>query len=208
MIGIIGIDDAHWHRLAKIDPRLATTRREDVLNLPPQRLDDYTGLLLSAPNSSDSNLRYDAVETTRRFLNSAKPVLAFANGAYILNHAIEDTDSDIERRLAEADDTIPDAGLGKPTRTTLFLTVGSKTAMTIGGSGWLTIRDVVIQPIPIARLSQLLMPSAFTEDSAVAAFEMAGHSWTIGVTWDIAESAAMPKGFTNLLEAFVDRIED
>ena len=208
MIGTIGIDDASWHRLAKIDPRLATTRRKDVLNLPPQRLDDYTALLLSAPDATDNNLRHDAVETTRRFLNNGKPMLAFAGGAYILNHATDDSDSDIERRPAEAEDPIPDSGRDEPIRTTLFLTVGSKTAMTIGGSGWLTVRDVVIRPIPIARLSQLLMPSAFTEDSAVAAFEMAGHGWAIGVTWDIAESAAMPKGFTNLLEAFIDRTED
>ena len=208
MIGTIGIDDAHWHRLAKIDPRLATSPRADVLNLPPHRLDDCAGMLLSAPDATDRNLHLDAVATTRRFLNNAKPLLAFADGAHILNDAIGDSDTEIESRPTEADNSIPDAGLGKPTRTTLFLTVGSKTAMTIGGSGWLTVRDVQIRPIPMARLSQLLMPSAFTEDSAVAAFEMAGHSWTIGVTWDIAESPAMPKGFTNLLEAFVDRTED
>lgn len=209
MIGTIGLNDLCWQRLCEIDSRLNRIQRADLTESPTQRLDDCSGLLLSGADVANDDQKIAATEIATRFIETGHPVLAFAAGAYILNDAFCDRRGRQGIRRTERNDTsTTDAAADHQSRTTLFLTVGSKVAMTIGGSGWLTIRDVEINPMPMADLSPELMPSAITEDSSVAAFEMAGHHWVIGITWDVADSAAMPKGFTNLLEAFVDRTED
>ena len=208
MIGTIGIDDVCWQRLSAIDPRIADTQRADMLAEPAERVGDCTGLLISDSPADYADRHNAAVDITHQFLDAGQPVLASAGGAHILNDAFGGSQGDTSTRTVGHDEAHANSPPDQPIRTTLFLTVGSKTAMTIGGSGWLTVRDVEIRPMPIAQLSPELMPSAFTEDSAVAAFEMAGHGWAIGVSWDVADSAAMPKGFSNLLEAFVDRTED
>lgn len=208
MIGTIGINDCHWQRLCEIDSRLNSIQRADLTELPTRKLEDCSGLLISAADAVNGDQTLVATEIAKRYIETGHPILAIAAGAYILNDAFSDRRGRQGIRRAEHDDTATsDATADHHSRTTVFLTVGSKTAMTIGGSGWLTIRDVEINPLPMADLSPELMPSAITEDSSVAAFEMIGHRWAIGVTWDIADSAAMPKGFTNLLEAFVDRTE-
>lgn len=208
MIGTIGIDDVCWQRLCAIDHRLADIQRADMLEMQAERVEDCTGLLISAFPADYADRRNAAVRITRHCLDTVHPVLAFAGGAHILNDAFGGNRAYNRIQTVRQDEVAANRATDQPIRTTLFLTVGSKTAMTIGGSGWLTVRDVQIQPMPMADLSPELMPSAFTEDSDVAAFEMPGHGWAIGVTWDVAESAAMPKGFTNLLEAFIDRTEE
>ena len=201
-IGTLGVDESCWRRLCELDARLERAAYVEVNDGCQGLLQRCAGLLLAGVSSDELARQAESAEIVRRFLTTKRPVLAFGDGAWVLNYALG---GDCEPRPGDPVDETrrkPDDG---PVRTTIFLTVGSKVAMTIGGSGWLTIRDVFLCPIPLWQVAQELMPSAITEDSKVAAFEAPGHGWTIGVAWDLTQSAKMPRGFGNILEAFVDR---
>ena len=49
------------------------------------------------------------------------------------------------------------------------------------------------------------MASCYREDGFVAAIEMPGRNWVIGVQWNAHEINAMPSNFDNLLLALVER---
>ena len=201
-IGTLGVDESCWRSLCELDARLIRADQVDVSDGCQDLVQRCAGLLLAGVAVDDAERPSEITEVVLQFLTANRPVLAFGDGAWLVNYALAVENvprtGDTELGAGRTDDDVP-------TRTTIFLTVGSKVAVTIGGSGWVTIRDVPLYPIPLSQLAQELMPSAITEDSRVAAFEVPGHSWTIGVAWDLTQSSNMPRGFGNMLEAFVDR---
>lgn len=186
--------------LATLDPRLRDpSGLRDFRTEPTTSLRQHAGLILT-DGVSASEATAASLDVIRGYVDSGKPVLASGRGAHLLNAACDNGNASEPASRLDFDTAAAPAP-----RTSLFLTVGSKTASTIGGSGWLTLRNATLQTIPLAALADDMMPAAFTEDSAAAAFEAPGHAWVIGVAWDIAAAADLPTGFGNLLEAFVDR---
>ena len=199
-IGVIGADPPSVQRLAMLDDRLSTASFVIVNGGGKDLVQRWVGLLIS-----DGEYRGEsagvASDLTRRFFQLDRPVLAYGKGAHVLNEALGGHMFESPAESLNPDVTAAET----PLRNTVFLTIGSKTAMTIGGSGWLTIRDVAVEPFPLSHLSSRGMPAAITETSEVAAFEESGHRWTIGVTWDVTCVDRLPSGFGNIFEAFVDR---
>ena len=199
-IGVIGADLSVVQRLAMLDDRLSTASFVIVNGGRKDLVQRSVGLLLSDGEYRGESASV-ASDLARRFFQLDRPVLAYGKGAHVLNEALG---GHMFEQPAESHS--PDVAAAEtPLRNTVFLTIGSKTAMTIGGSGWLTIRDVAVEPIPLSHLSSRGMPAAITETSEVAAFEELGHRWTIGVTWDVTCVDRLPSGFGNIFEAFVDR---
>ena len=199
-IGVIGADMSVVQRLAMLDDRLSTASFVNVNGGGIDLVQRWAGLLLTDGVCRQESARV-ASDLTRRFFQLDRPVLAYGKGAHVLNEALGG-------HMFEPPAVSHSPGVAAnetPLRNTVFLTVGSKTAMTIGGSGWWTIRDVAVEPIPLSHLSSRGMPAAITETSEVAAFEEPGHRWTIGVTWDVTCVDRLPSGFGNIFEAFVDR---
>ena len=199
-IAVIGAEQEAIERLVALDVRLTVGNFTADFGAPQGRIDVCAGLLI-ADGIDDSEFADAACAMTRDFLQSDKPVLAFGAGARVLNEAMGGHEFEPSVDVGEPDMSDD----GSPRRDTIFLTVGSKTAMTIGGSGWVTIRDVALHPLPLSHLSPNMMPSALTESSDVVAFEVPGHKWVIGVTWDLTLVGKLPSGFGNVFEAFVDR---
>ena len=199
-IGLIGADLPVIERLATLDDRLSTANFAVVDGGGQELIQQLAGLLLAGGEYNGEAAR-TARDVTRRFLKLDRPVLAYGKGAYVLNKVLGG-----QAIKPPEESHSPDVNTVETTfRNTVFLTVGSKTAMTIGGSGWLTIRDVAFETIPLSNLSARVMPAAITETSEVAAFEEPGRRWTIGVAWDVTRVDKLPSGFGNVLEAFVDR---
>ena len=199
-IAVIGAEQEAIERLVELDGRLTVGDFTADFGTRHDRIDRCAGLLI-ADGIDDSESADAACAMTRDFLQSDKPVLAFGSGARVLIEAIGG--HEFEPRV-DANE-LGSLGDGSPRRNTIFLTVGSKTAMTIGGSGWVTIRDVALHPLPLSHLSPNMMPAALTESSDVVAFEVPGHKWVIGVTWDLTLVGNLPSGFGYVFEAFVDR---
>ena len=198
-IAVIGARQVALERLVALDGRLTVGDFTAEFGTGQDRSDLCEGLLI-ADGIGDTVSADVACAMTRDFLQSDKPVLAFGAGARVLNEAMggHEFESSVDASELES-------SADEPPRITIFLTVGSKTAMTIGGSGWVTIRDVALHPLPLSHLSPNMMPAALTESSDVVAFEAPGHKWVIGVTWDLTLVGKLPSGFGNLFEAFVDR---
>ena len=199
-IGVIGADLPTIERLVTLDCRLSAGSFAVVDGVEHGLLQQWAGLLI-ADGKYDADSAREGRSLTRCYLGLDRPVLAYGRGAYVLNDALG---GQVYAPAAEAHE--PDvAAAATLSRHTVFLTVGSKTAMTIGGSGWVTIRDVALGTIPLSHLSGRVMPAAITESSDVVAFEEPGRRWTIGVAWDLTLVKRLPSGFGNVFEAFVDR---
>ncbi len=164
----------------------------DAEKLPP----GATGLLIYAPN--DQPVHCDLSELLNEALDASIPILASGTGMHILNLGLHGDASRTTGLLgSEADD--------ERVRRSIFLAPGSKVSSTIGGSGWLTIRCNHREGISQAGLSPSAMASAISDDRFVEAFELPGHRWVIGVQWEVLGATRMPRGFDNILIAFVER---
>ena len=161
---------------------------------------DVAGLFIYAPH--DSTLEGDAGAIVEDALACGVPILGSASGMHALNRAFGAAPSPILGHDDGADDS--------PARVATFLAPGAKVSSTIGGSGWLTLPRAGKRAISQAALSPRLMPSALASDRTVVAYELPGHSWAIGVQWDVLRLAtgddAMPRGFDAVWLAFVERV--
>lgn len=128
------------------------------------------------------------------------PILASNTGAHVLNIALGGGGP-----VATGDNHTPSSN-GKRRRTSIFLAPGSKTSSTIGGSGWLSVRCDHRFGIRQSVLADSMMVACISDDRFVEAFESPGHSWRIGVQWDLlSDPKLLPRGFDNLLLAFIER---
>ncbi len=132
-------------------------------------------------------------------LESDIPILGSDAGMHLLNVALG---GDAARRTPThaLDDQ------SRRNRNSIFLAPGAKVSSTIGGSGWLSINCDHKDGIAQSGLAPAAMPAAISDDRVVEAFEMPGHRWVIGVQWDVFGATRMPRGFDNILLAFVERV--
>ena len=157
---------------------------------------DAAGLLVYGPN--ERRLTGDIRGIVEAALDAGIPVLASGSGMHALNAALG---GDQPRRTMEHA-VSSDA---ERVRRSVFLAPGAKVSSTIGGSGWLTVRYDHTAGIYQSGLAPGAMAAAITEDRVIEAFEMPGHRWVIGVQWDIFGATRLPRGFDNVLIAFLER---
>ncbi len=130
----------------------------------------------------------------RSALDSGIPVLGVGWGMHAINVALGG------KRAVQ----VPGA-TGEPARMPVFISPGAKLSYTITGSGWVSVPFSNTQGIRSTELAPGLMASCFREDQFLAAFEVPGNNWTIGVQWNAHEIEAMPSGFDSILLALVER---
>lgn len=86
----------------------------------------------------------------------------------------------------------------------IFLTMGGKVAEVIGGAGVVSVPGRHRFGLTEGRRGKGLMSTAFgLDDGVVEALEVPGKRWVIGVQWPAHMVEALPKGFANLIAAFV-----
>ena len=124
------------------------------------------------------------------------PVLGVAHGMHALNTALGGK--------PPVDVPQPE---GKNGKHTVFISPGAKLSYTITGSGWVSVPFSNVTGIRPGELAPGLLASCYREDGFLAAFEMPGRNWVIGVQWDAHKIDSLPKGFDSLLLALCERAE-
>ena len=155
-----------------------------------------TGLLLAGEDEAVSGAGVSNV--IRRAVGDGIPVLGVGWGMHAINAAYGGEAPTPLR----GQDPGPN---GEPVRHRVFLAPGGKLSYTIGGSGWVTVKSARRLGITEAELAPDLLASAFAEDRIVEAVELPGRHWVIGVQWPAHLADALPSGFDNVLQAFVER---
>ncbi len=173
--------------------------RESIVELDADQaeLPNLTsGLLIYAPNDHPSEI--DASGVVRVALEAEIPILGSAAGMHRLNVALG---GDVARKTPDhvADET------KRRNRSSIFLAPGAKVSSTIGGSGWLSLECDHQEGIRQPDLAPGMMPAAMSDDRVVEAFEMPGFHWVFGVQWDVFGATRLPRGFDNVLVAFIER---
>lgn len=99
---------------------------------------------------------------------------------------------------------IPEAS-GDPVKMPVFISPGAKLSYTIAGSGWVSVPFCNSEGIRAIELAPGLLASCYREDGFLAAFELPGRNWVIGVQWNAHEIESLPSGFDSLLLALGER---
>lgn len=99
---------------------------------------------------------------------------------------------------------VPQAS-GEPTKMPVFISPGAKLSYTIAGSGWVSVLFSNTEGIRPKELAPGLMASCYREDGFLAAIEVPGRNWVIGIQWNVHEVESLPSGFDSLLLALVER---
>lgn len=173
--------------------------RENIVELGADQSElpnDASGLLIYAPNDHVSGI--DASGVVRVALEAEIPILGSAVGMHQLNVALG---GDVAR---------PTSGhvvgeINQRNRKPMFLAPGAKVSSTIGGSGWLSLECNHQEGVRHPDLAPDMMPAAISDDRVVEAFEMPGFHWVFGVQWDVFGATRLPRGFDNVLVAFIER---
>lgn len=93
----------------------------------------------------------------------------------------------------------------EPQRMPVFISPGGKLSYTIAGSGWVTVPFSNTTGIRAADLGHGLFGSCYREDGFMAAIELPGRNWVIGVQWNAHEVGTLPAGFDSVLLALAER---
>ena len=135
------------------------------------------------------------------------PVLAMCQGMQVLNVALGG-----EAKLQM------DAHLLKKTgewyqhvmsdRHQIYISPGSKLAAILGSGGFVRVNSYHGAGISQAGQSKSLVSSAYSvDDGVVEAVESPNHDWIIGVQWHNEIYDEVPKNFSNIFHAFVERTD-
>jgi hypothetical protein len=178
----------------EIEPYVAAVRhgqgRPEVVSADAQLPESVGGLLVIGERQFSG----DVPAALRDALARELPVLGVNRGMHALNVALGG------KPPVEA----PDAD-GAPVKRPVFLSPGGKVSSTITGSGWVSVMFRNSWGIRPSELGPGLLATCYREDQFVAAFEVPGRHWTIGVQWDAHRVDELPGGFDNLLLALCER---
>ncbi len=130
----------------------------------------------------------------RDALDTGTPVLGVGTGMHAVNLALGGRQA---RSVSDSD--------GTPQRMPVFISPGAKLSYTIAGSGWVTVPFANAAGLMPMDLADNLLISCYREDGFVAAFELSGRNWVIGVQWAAHDIESLPSGFDSLLLALVER---
>jgi gamma-glutamyl-gamma-aminobutyrate hydrolase PuuD len=132
------------------------------------------------------------------------PVLAICRGMQLLNVAfggqlIQDlTGHQAEHRAEEP----------TPIQHLMYLAPGAKAAAVIGSAGFFRVNSLHHQGLREAQRSPRLMSTAYSvDDGLIEGLESPEHSWVIGLQCHPERQDEVPRSFSNLFAAFLDRAE-
>lgn len=132
------------------------------------------------------------------------PVLAICRGMQLLNVAfggqlIQDLSGHQEPQ--EGEDP-------KPSQHLMYLAPGAKAAAVIGSAGFFRVNSLHHQGLREAQRSPELMSTAYSvDDGLIEGLESPRHSWVIGLQCHPERQDEVPRSFSNLFAAFLDRAE-
>jgi putative glutamine amidotransferase len=132
------------------------------------------------------------------------PVLAICRGMQLLNVAfggqlIQDLSGHQAETLAEDPATLQHL---------IYLAPGAKAAAVIGSAGFFRVNSLHHQGLREAQRSPRLMSTAYSvDDGLIEGLESPQHSWVIGLQCHPERQDEVPRSFSNLFAAFLDRAE-
>jgi putative glutamine amidotransferase len=132
------------------------------------------------------------------------PVLAICRGMQLLNVAfggqlIQDLSGHQEEHAGEEP---------TPSQHLMYLAPGAKAAAVIGSAGFFRVNSLHHQGLREAQRSPQLMSTAYSvDDGLIEGLESPQHSWVIGLQCHPERQDEVPRSFSNLFAAFLDRAE-
>ena len=140
----------------------------------------------------------------RYSLDLDMPVLAICRGMQLLNVACGGTL--IQHLSGHQPDTEGESDIGRSHN--IFLAPGAKAAAVIGAAGFFKVNSFHHQGLNESMRSPDLMATGYSlEDGLVEALESPNHSWVIGFQCHPERQDEVPRSFSNLFAAFVERCE-
>ncbi len=197
-LAVLTDDESFLERFAEMDLDTEPFESRVLRNGSDEVEADVCGLLVHG--ASDALAHDFAISAIRECVIRNLPILASGSGAHMFNLAMGGFSASVSPEHVTSEDD------RRGRATLVFLTPGAKTSSIIGGSGWLTLRCNHSSGLEHRSLARSLMPACISRDRFVEAFESPGHSWRIGVQWDILMPRLVPRGFDHLLLAFVERM--
>ncbi|MFH1141133.1 MAG: gamma-glutamyl-gamma-aminobutyrate hydrolase family protein [Chloroflexota bacterium] len=153
-----------------------------------------------------SNRRRDDMELAllRHALEENLPVLGICRGMHLLNVAfggklIQDLPNHREQ---------PGDGPGHSAFHEVYVSPGTKLAAILGTGGFFRLNSRHHQGLKEPQKSVALLASAYSlGDGLIEAVESPAHDWVIGIQCHPENEDEMPKAFSRLFQAFVERAE-
>ena len=132
------------------------------------------------------------------------PVLAVGEGLFLLNEVFGGKPPE-----ASSTESVHSGDSEKPERRTVYVSPGSKTAAILGAGGFFRLGGAGAFPrlMDSHRAPRLLASAYDIEDGAVEGLESAEHDWVIGFRADLSVDEKLPRGFSGIFQAFVERAE-
>jgi len=132
------------------------------------------------------------------------PVLAICRGMQLLNVAFGgQLIQDLSGHQEEHADEEP-----TPSQHLMYLAPGAKAAAVIGSAGFFRVNSQHHQGLREAQRSPQLMSIAYSvDDGLIEGLESPQHSWVIGLQCHPERQDEVPRSFSNLFAAFLDRAE-
>ncbi len=140
----------------------------------------------------------------RHALSLDMPVLAICRGMHLLNVAFGG------KLIQHIPDHSPQLNNGKPISSyhPIYLSPGSKLAAILGMGGFFRVNSLHHQGLREAQKAPRLLASAYSlEDGLIEGLESPEHDWVVGVQCHPERQEEVPKVFSNLFLAFVERAE-
>ena len=132
------------------------------------------------------------------------PVLAICRGMQLLNVAFGgQLIQNLSGHQEEHADEEP-----TPSQHLIYLAPGAKAAAVIGSAGFFRVNSLHHQGLREAQRSPQLMSTAYSiDDGLIEGLESPQHSWVIGLQCHPERQDEVPRSFSNLFAAFLDRAE-
>ena len=155
-----------------------------------------------ADNDSIRNWPKGHQEILAHSLDLDMPVLAVGEGLFLLNEVFGGKSLEVlSIEAVRGDDS------EKPGPRTVYVSPGSKTAAILGTGGFFRLGGVGAGPrlMDSDRAPRLLASAYDVGDGAVEGLESAEHDWVIGFRADLSADEKLPRGFSGIFQAFVER---
>ncbi len=139
-----------------------------------------------------------------RSLDLDMPILAVGEGLFLLNEVFGGKPPEVV-----STEPVYSADSETPERRTVYVSPGSKTAAILGSGGFFRLGGAGASPrlMDSHRAPRLLASAYDIEDGAVEGLESAEHDWVIGFRADLSADEKLPRGFSGIFQAFVERAE-